>query len=147
MKFSAMAIAAALIAAAGAAQATTIDFETGAPCCFAYTSPLTTYYSSLGVTFGGVGGQGGSILDQSGNFGINARSGSDFLAFNQYFDSGVEQVSFASPVDGFSIYVGDGNSATYTAQAFDSNGVLLGTTQVSPGGGQYGELVLADANI
>jgi len=32
-------------------SATTINFETSAPCCFLNTTPLTTLYSSLGVTF------------------------------------------------------------------------------------------------
>eukprot|EP01084_Bolivina_argentea_P072549 131739_1 len=68
------------------------DFEAGGPCNFVDTSPLT---SLPGVSFN----TGCSILDQCGNFGYNARSGSDFCAlwngvviatFNQCCRSGAE---------------------------------------------------------
>jgi hypothetical protein len=143
-------VAAAIAAAVSvsAAHATTIDFETNAPDDFIQTSPLTNFYSGLGVTFAGVDGNGGSILDQASNFGINAHSGSDFLAFNINVGTGdAEAVNFTTPVTNFSIFVGDGTGATYTASAFDANGTLLGSSSVSPGGGVYGELVISSPNI
>ena len=124
--------------------ATTINFETGAPCCFGDTTPLTTLYSSLGVTFSGVNGTGGSILDESGGFGILAKSGRDFLAFN---GSGSEKVSFISPTSNFEVFVGDGSGGTYTATAFNSSNVQIGSTTISLAGGVYGDLSLALSGI
>jgi hypothetical protein len=85
-----------LFAAARTANAVLIDFEIGprcvippnipnpcAPILFADTGPLTTRYSSLGVTFSGPApGQGGAILFFS-SFGQGTHSGEDIFAFNQ----------------------------------------------------------------
>jgi hypothetical protein len=139
---------ACLTCAAPSSFATTIDFETGAPCCFVDTTPLTTLYSGLGVTFSGIGGPPGSILDQSGGFGINARSGVDFLAFNTEFGTGTgDQISFSSPTSNFVLYVGDGTSASYTATAYNTLSQQIGTTTVTPAGGVYGELSLGFSDI
>jgi len=91
-----------------------------------------------------VGGSGGSILDQSGGFGIPAKSGSDFLAFN---DSGSEKVSFISPVSHFDLFVGYGGGGTYTATAFNSSNVQIGSTTMSPADGVYGDLSLSLSGI
>jgi hypothetical protein len=140
--------AASIAAATTQASATTIDFETGAPSLFIQTTALTTYYSGLGVTFSGVNGYGGSILNQAGNFGINARSGVDFLAFNTGVGSGnIEQVTFASPVSNFQIYVGVGGSQSYFAESYTSGGSLIQSTSVTPADGVYGELSLSGGSI
>src|ERR1700687_4479303 len=85
--------------AASPAGATLINFDgTGAPCCFASTSPLTNLYAGQGVTFQGLNGVGMSILNQSGNFGFNAHSGTDFLAFNSEINpstGNAEKISFS----------------------------------------------------
>ena len=53
--------------------------ETGTrTCCFASEPPLTNQYSALGVNFSG----GWEILNQTGNFGIDAHSGEHFAAYN-----------------------------------------------------------------
>ena len=91
--------AAGLLLAAAPAAATTIDFETGAPCLFNQTSPLGNEYAGQGVTFSGVGAaRGGSILDQCSNFGIDAHSGVDFLAFAGALGGPSEDISFSDAV-------------------------------------------------
>jgi hypothetical protein len=136
-------IVAAAIGGAAPTQAATIDFETGAPDLFVDTTPLTTHYSGIGVTFAGLDGVGGSILDQAGAFGINARSGVDFLAFNTEVGTGlVEQIFFAAPVSGFRIYVGSAGAATYTASAFNAADELIATTSVAGAAATYSALNL-----
>ena len=124
-----------------AAKADTINFDTGptgtpinAPCCFASTTPLTTTYISIGVTFSGpTANSGGAILNQSGDFGVNARSGTNFLAFNRdafYSNGGVatdpERITFAALQSNVSIYASGGGSAgIFIMEAFDNNGLLI----------------------
>ncbi len=124
-----------------------IDFETGAPCCFVDTTPLTTLYSGLGVTFGG--NPGGSILDQSGIFGINAHSGSDFLGFSTeafppaFATGNSESISFAAPISDVGLWAGgaiDGTS--YTLQAFDSAKSLIASVSVDLAEGVWDQLVI-----
>ncbi len=148
-RFSVPTIALALLAFGPSKSfATTIDFETGAPPDFAQTTPLTALYSGLGVTFSGIGGNPGSILDQAGNFGINARSGVDFLAFNTSCCSGTgDQISFTNPTSNFSLYVGDGSAGSYTATAYDSSNAIIGATTISVDGGVYGNLSLGQSGI
>lgn len=116
------------------AVAVTIDFEgTGAPGLFVDTTPLTNLYAPLGVSFSGVDGAGGSILNQSGNFGINAHSGTDFLAFNTSATTGtIELLTFSSPIDSFEVYAAGGtSSATFLLEAFDSGNILLASDTIT----------------
>jgi len=108
---------------AASAEPTTVDFEVGAPCCFAETTPLTAIGD---VVFNGVNGNGGSILNESGNFGIGARSGSDFYAFNTRGGStgSIVDVSFGSLINGFSIYAFS-RGGTVSAEAYSSSNALL----------------------
>ena len=120
--------------AAGSAQAAiNIDFEgTNAPCCFSGTTPLTNYYAAQGVTFAGVGAIGGSILNQSGNFGFSARSGTDFLAFNvPYGTSNIEQISFAQSASNVSIWAANIFGGQVSMQAFDAQNNLLATSSIN----------------
>ena len=83
---------------------TKINFEIGsAPCTFDQTVPLGEEYASRGVHFQGpASGEGGAILNQCGTFGVDARSGDQFLAFSTgtyaldpetiTFDKSVKQV-------------------------------------------------------
>ena len=61
-----------------------IDFETPtATTGFSGMPALTNEYASDGLLFAGpIAGDGGAVLNQGGNFGVNARSGVQFLAFN-----------------------------------------------------------------
>lgn len=124
------------------ASAATIDFEdAAAPCTFAQTSALTNRYASQGITFSG----GGSILNQCGSFGINARSGVNFLGFNSQVASTVELAFFDSPQTSFSLYNGSGSSNTVTLRAFDSNGGLVGISTSTNVAGQYSLLSFSSA--
>ena len=141
---------AALLAAAAPAAAATIDFETGAPCDFVDTSPLTTAFAGDGITFAGVDGAGGSILDQCGSFGIDAHSGVDFLAFNTDVGTGMtEQATFATPVSNIVLFIspGDGGDMLYELDAFDSAGVAQGGTGGHATSGEWTEVDLGATNI
>lgn len=60
-----------------------IDFERSAPCAFLQAEPLGNEYTPAGPAFHtAFPASGGAAIGQCGNFGINARSGTDFLAFN-----------------------------------------------------------------
>lgn len=134
-------------ATASTARAVTINFDTDAagnpltaPSLFADADPLTTLYASLGVVFAGPApGDGGAILDESSSFGVTARSGSNFLAFNREATmqnggtpTGPETLTFSTPVSSVSIYgAGGSNVDTFTMTAFDNLGVVIDTDTVS----------------
>lgn len=131
---AALAALAAALPSVSFAATTTIDFDgTGAPCCFVDTSPLTTAYAGLGVTFSGVGSIGGSILNQSGNFGFNAHSGTDFLAFNTSVNgmSGVENIAFSNLQSDVSIWVANRFGGTVSLTAYDASGASVATSSIT----------------
>ncbi|MBI5924840.1 MAG: PEP-CTERM sorting domain-containing protein [Aquabacterium sp.] len=132
--FVAAAALTAALPATSFAATTTIDFEgTSAPCCFVDTSPLSNAYAGLGVTFSGVGGTGGSILNQSGNFGFDAHSGTDFLAFNTGVNgiSGVEDITFSTLQSAVSIWAANSNGGTIALTAYDVTGAEMATATIS----------------
>lgn len=136
-----------------------INFETGAPPIFFDTTALRDTYEGLGVTFSGPGtNDGGAILDQDGNFGINAHSGRDFLAFNAesrgplYPNGGIPQgpetILFAAPVSNVGLWVGGVRSVPmYTLQAYDSSSTLIGSTSIRPLSVQWAQLKIDTVNI
>jgi hypothetical protein len=126
-------------------DAQSINFDgTGAPCAFIQTSPLTNAYAGQGVLFSG----GGAILNQCSNFGLNARSGTDFLAFNTAtYATGPEVFSFTNPISMFSIFAGSGSAGVYAATAYDANNQLLFTNSIIGTPGAYGELTLSGSGI
>ena len=128
------AVLASLLVGSFQASAATINFDgTGAPCCFSYTAPLTNYYSDLGITFSGIGGMGGSILNQSGGFGFNALSGTDFLAFNTSSGTGYqERISFSDLQTSVSIYIASVTNQTATLSAYNRGGRLIDSVSLSP---------------
>ena len=139
-----------------AAFAGSIDFEKGGPPLFAGTTALTNAYAGLGVTFSGPGGNdGGAILDQSSGFGVNAHSGTDFLAFNtdsMLSDGGVprgpETILFGAPVSNVGLWVGgEPSGSTYTLEAFDASNNSLGSAIVMPSSGQWSQLSIDTTNI
>lgn len=131
---SAPAVAAALLAIVGvggeaAAQLTTlIDFELNAPTVFASTGPLRDAYAAQGLLFSGPSdADGAAVLNQGGNFGIDARSGDEFLAFNHGSSMqnggvprGPETILFDPPARRVSIWVagGSGSGAAFRMDAF-----------------------------
>jgi len=133
-----------------------IDFETGAPCVFQATIALREAFSGLGVHFDGPASRdGGGILDQCGNFGVNARSGVDFLAFNRgatFGDGGVPRdpktVKFDFSASSASIWVSGGfSNAKWNMDAFDSSGNLITSSSIATVAGSYGELALNGSGI
>jgi hypothetical protein len=140
------------------AGVTTITFdELGSqPSLFDETVALGNQYSYLGVDFMGNGSPsgGGAILDQSGNFGVPALSGNDFLAFNANarlqnggIPSGPEIITFASPVSSVSIYGGFGSSVDFTLAGYGASDNLLASTSAENAPGQYVELSIAAPGI
>jgi hypothetical protein len=134
------------------ANATNIDFEIpGAPCDFNQTSPLTDFYQSDGVLFSGPGPNlGGAVLNQCSSFGINAHSGTDFLAFNNVtYGVGPEKVAFSSPQSTVSIWAGDGLEQVnvFVLAAYDSGNNLLGEQVVNNVEGQWQQLSVSANNI
>ena len=138
------------------AQAALITFDTdasgnpiNAPSLFIDSTALTKLYAPLGVNFSGPGKlSGGSIINQSGNFGVSALSGSNFLAFNRdviLSNAGVptdpETISFADPIGDFSIFASGGVfSNTFQLQAFDINNSLLGANKINTAVGEWKQL-------
>ena len=144
------------------ATAVTINFDVdtignaiNAPSLFASTTRLTTLYSSLGVTFAGPGGNdGGAILDQAGNFGVNALSGTNFLSFNinaTMSDGGVprgpETLMFSPPVTSVSVFGGDFDPVTLQMQAFNSLNQLVATDTQTAAANSYTHLNVAGGSI
>jgi hypothetical protein len=135
----------------GFAQATTIDFDNvQAPSLFSETTHLTELYSPLGVHFSGPptavptapAKDGGAILNQLSDFGVNAYSGPNFLAFNRegvaalMSDGGIpkdpETILFDAPVSSVSIYAAGGNSSdTFTLAAYNAGNFLVATNSIT----------------
>lgn len=126
-------------------SATTLTFDgTGAPCLFVDTSALTSYG---GVNFSG----GGAILNQCGSFGVNALSGTDFLAFNTgTYATGPEIIDFVGLVSFVSINAGSIGSLQFTLTGFDGPGAtgnIVDTMIASNSGGQYAFLSISGSGI
>lgn len=147
---------AGILAAALPAGAITITFDTDAggsplvaPSAFGLTIPLTTLYTPLGVTFSGVNGVSGSILNVGSNFGIGTVSGDNFLAFNDFSTATIERIDFANPQASVDLFVGvgNGNSSTFTLRAFDSGDNQLAIDSATPGDGIYAHLFVTNPNI
>jgi hypothetical protein len=102
---------------------------------------LTDLYAASGAIFSGPGGNnGGAILDQAGRFGVNARSGESFLAFNRVgaamLDGSLpidpEAITFATLVTDVSIWASGGaETASFLMEAFDAADALVGTSTVT----------------
>lgn len=131
----------------------TINFDTdangnpfSAPMLFADTVRLTELYAPLGVHFSGPGGptgnDGGAIVNQSGNWGVDAHSGTNFLGFNpvaRLQDNGIprgpETITFDTLLSTISIFAAGGlSSKTFLMQGFDANGILVATDSISTQG-------------
>ena len=127
------------------ASAQYIDFDgTGAPCDRTLTTPLTTYYQALGVTFGGKG----HILNECAGYGVNALSGSQFWAFFHPNAPGIATISFLNPVQSFSIWASGGSEAmAFNVEFFDGNGISQGVTGFGSGAYAWEEISLTAPEI
>ena len=118
-----------------------------APIFFKNANPLTDLYSPLGVTFAGPSAiDGGAILNEGSNFGFNAHSGVNFLAFNRaaqaiMMNGGMpidpETITFNQSYQTVSIFAAVGiidededTKGTFTMTAY-SSGVQVGSTMLS----------------
>lgn len=144
----------------GSASAVVITFDEfgPAPNFFIQTNPLRNEYLGLGVSFSGPATlDGGAILNQNGNFGVNAISGTNFLAFNR--DGAVamqnggrpidpEVLTFTVPVTNVSILCSAGfYRGTFVMAAYDTNNNFVGASLVNTNVGQYGALGIGASNI
>jgi len=115
--------------------------ELGAhPSDFFLVNPLRDEYA--GLRFSGPSAlDGGAILDQNSNFGISARSGRNFLAFNRLPAATManggrpldpETIEFlSSPVSSVEIYCFGTNSLNFVMEGFDSNGKLVTRSEIA----------------
>ena len=126
-----------LVPAPSSAQSINFD-GTGAPCIFQKTLPLTTYYQSLGVTFGG----NGAILNECALFGVDALSGSSYWALNTVaYGNGIATINFTQPVYSFSIWVASGfQPGGFVLTAFDGGGGLAGSSFMVTDENEWGQL-------
>lgn len=146
---------ASLLAVSSLGSAVTITFdEFGlAPSFFNNANPLRNEYAGIGADFSGPGPlDGGAILDQAGNFGVNALSGRNFLAFNRNGTSSVEMLNGGHPFDpeqiDFSVNVntvgvfasGGVFNGIFVLTAFDANNNFLGGNSIQTAVGQWGFL-------
>lgn len=147
----------------GRAEAAFISFDTdplgnpiNAPTQFINATPLTELYASLGVHFSGPSiNNGGAILHQASAFGVPARSGSNFLAFNRRSmlrDGGLptdpETITFDTPMALVSIFASGGSeSNAFRMQAFDSSGTLVATDIQTSSVGNYVQLSVSAAPV
>jgi hypothetical protein len=123
------------------AQAGLVNFETDtagnpivAPNLFSGTTPLTELYAPFGIHFSGpIAGQGGAILNQLASFGVSARSGSNFLAFNSAtYGAQPETIAFDLAMSSISLFVAGGsNSGTFVLTAYDASNVIVDSDTVT----------------
>lgn len=151
------------VSSADPALGATINFDfdalgnpLSAPNVFSQTTRLSEFYAPLGVHFSGpTPSEGGAILDQAAGFGVNARSGSNFLAFNDtgafasgFRAKGPETITFDRLMQSVSIFVAGGAnpitglpaSINPTLEAFDADGLLVASYSTSVSGGLWGYL-------
>lgn len=111
-----------------------ITFDTGtSPCAFDDTSPLRDEYAELGVRFRGAGpSTGGAVLNECGNFGVRARSGLEFLAFNaDTYATTPEHLRFSALQRSVQMYVANGHGqgeSTYTLTGWREGSVVVRTS-------------------
>jgi len=142
-------------ASMASAQLITFDELGDQPSGFVQTTALRAQYAGLGVTFSGAEElDGGAILDVDSNFGIEARSGRNFLAFNAGAalndggrPFGPQTISFAGGASAVSIYGASGDGTTrFIMRSYDANNTQLGQVIVSASD-TWEEIALSGGNI
>jgi hypothetical protein len=147
-------VAALGLSAPASAQSVLIDFEgTGAPTTFGATQALSNEYASLGVLFSGpTPGDGGAILNQGSGFGVPARSGTDYLCFNEIASysngsspGGPETITFTtSTATQVSVWVSGGSQATSFQMTGYRQGTPVANVSNSSQIASWAELAIAD---
>lgn len=127
-----------------------VDFDDlAATTSFVSATVLTDRYAALGVTFEGVGINGGALLNGSSFLGITGESGPNFLAFNTAakLQGGVavpqmpETLKFRHAASRVQVNVASLSGTGIQAEAFDEDGASLGSSSV-PASGEMQTLVL-----
>jgi hypothetical protein len=127
-----------------------------APPSFLLTTRLTDLYAPLGVHFSGPSGNdGGAILNQQSNFGENALSQSNFLAFNplaKLGDGGTprgpETISFDTPVSAVTTFAaGPGKADAFTLRALNGQKALVAFDTETASALQYAQLSVSGPGI
>ena len=133
-----------------------IDFELAGPCSFLLAEPLGNQYTPAGPAFySPIPTAGGAVLGQCGNFGVNAHSGRNFLAFNNEASlingkvpAGPEVIRFSAPVSNISLFVGGTDtSPSYSMEVYDFDTILLATITATPQVGKWAPLTYNASNI
>jgi len=108
---------------------TLIDFDdVNRPRFFANSTPLSTEYSSQGVTFSGSGFHN---LDQAGGFNVSGYSPPNHVAWNNNLTSTTETLTFSPTANNVSFLAGSTYNNPLTAEAFNAGGTSLGAITVS----------------
>lgn len=130
-------LAVGALCASSGAQTVTVDFELpGAPCVFISTDALREQYANLGVHFTGPGPlDGGAVVDQCGNWGFNAHSGTAFLGFHSFatlMSGGIpqdpEDIRFDQRVVSASIWVACASGTQFLLEAYDGLTLVASTS-------------------
>lgn len=118
----------------GHAESITFDELGSAPCTFASAGPLDDEYAGLGVNFSG----GWEILDECGNFGVNALSGDNFAAYNTNNSSITDTITmvFDTAISSISGMLGAGGAGTWDISA-SLSGTSAGSSTVMNASGSY----------
>jgi hypothetical protein len=151
-----------LLLTAGTAHAVLINFDVDASgntiataSLFQNTTPLRDLYAPLGVHFRGPSSTGGgAILNQGSNFGVNALSSPNFLAFSRFSapmqnggaPNDPETILFDTPVSNVSIFAAGGfNADTFLLEAFDAASNLVGSATLTTR--QFAQLSVVGSGI
>ena len=109
-----------------------IDFDdAAAPCNFASQVPLASQYASQGVSFAAGNGNPFEVLNQCGNFGFSAHSGSNFLAYNSSITGSTFKAIFTEAMGSASIWPASANGGQLLIEAYDANNVLVDSASAS----------------
>ncbi len=127
------------------ASALLITFDEQGPksCCFYSEPPLDTQYAADGIIFDG----GWEILNESGNFGVPALSGTNFAGFNIGISGSTNTIgmSFTNAITNISGYLGSVDAGTWNIATY-LNGSLVSATSVSYVGSAYASFALSSLN-
>ncbi|TFW18203.1 PEP-CTERM sorting domain-containing protein [Duganella callida] len=143
------AAAGALLLAAQASAATiNFDDQPGGQ-LFVEGSELTGAYAAQGVTFGGDGHPGGSILSYLSNAAFDTRSGDNYLAFNPGAGAtgNVQNIYFAGAAQQVSIWGSSYAGGSFTLNAYSIGGTLLASSSAAFAANGWTELSVSASGI
>ena len=128
-----------------------VNFDTGtAPCSFSETAPLREEFAFAGIHFRGpTADQGGAILNECGRFGVGARSGRQFLAFNKFesYAKTPERIIFDDLQTRVSLYMASQERSKYRLVG-KRDGLVVSQAVVVGTSGRYTKLsVRSDEGI